>query len=103
MGKKNSMSSYQLNTASIDSPWTEEEKEELTYECPECGAEALRWVREDYELLEGKVIQELEHLRCGECGERCFDIAAMRRIEAIQSAIKPPRRTRKQTSAINNA
>ena len=96
------MSSYQLNTASIDSPWTEEEKE-LTYECPECGAEALRWVREDYELLEGKVIQELEHLRCGECGERCFDIAAMRRIEAIQSAIKPPRRTRKQTSAINNA
>lgn len=102
MEKKNSMSSYQLNTASIDSPWTNEEKE-LTCECPVCGAEALRWVREDYKLFEGEVIPELEHLRCGECGERCFDIAAMRRIEAIQSTRKPPPRTRKRTMEKKNA
>ena len=83
------MSLSPQSTASIESPWSADEKT-LVYECPTCGEETLRWVTEDVTLQDGKIAALLEHLACSSCGEKCFDVAAMKRIEGIRG--KQPRR-----------
>jgi YgiT-type zinc finger domain-containing protein len=59
--------------------------------CPLCGRRTLREVVEDCELSAGRVVRHLRHTRCRACGERFFDVAAMR---AIEAARKPTARRR---------
>jgi YgiT-type zinc finger domain-containing protein len=59
--------------------------------CPLCGRRTLEEVVEDCELSGGRLIKRLPHTRCKSCGERFFDVAAMRAIEAIR---KPTARRR---------
>ena len=59
--------------------------------CPLCGRRTLEDVVEDCELSGGRLIKRLRHTRCKSCGERFFDVAAMR---AIEAARKPAARRR---------
>jgi YgiT-type zinc finger domain-containing protein len=52
--------------------------------CPVCGRRTLEEVVEDCELSEGRIVRRLRHTRCKACGERFFDVAAMRAIEAAR-------------------
>lgn len=88
------MSLSHQSATSVESPWTAEEKRE-TFRCPTCGAEAFRWVTEDCKLLDGTVVPDLEHLKCFECGERCFDIAAMRRIREVRESLVAKKKDRR--------
>lgn len=63
----------------IDAPWRDEEKQE-SYECPECGKDAVRWVQSDIRLKDGTFIPALERMQCSACGENLFDLQAMKRI-----------------------
>lgn len=89
------MSSYPQNVSSIESPWTEEELNQ-TYLCHECGKEAVRLVRNDYVLMDGTIIPDLERLQCASCGANMFDLAAMRRIREVRSS-QTKHRTRRRT------
>lgn len=61
--------------------------------CPICGRKTLREVVEDCELSAGRAVRHLRHTRCRSCGERFFDVAAMR---AIEAARKPTARRRSE-------
>ena len=52
--------------------------------CPLCGRRTLEQVVENCELSGGRLIKRLRHTRCKSCGERFFDVAAMRAIEAAR-------------------
>lgn len=49
--------------------------------CPVCGRKALLDVVEDCRLSGGRRVRRLRHTRCEACGERFFDVAAMKAIE----------------------
>lgn len=49
--------------------------------CPVCGRKALLDVVEDCRLSGGRQVRRLRHTRCEGCGERFFDVAAMKAIE----------------------
>jgi len=69
------------------SPWTAEDKAAI-WHCWECGRKTLCWVVEDYMLEQGTRVPDLEHLKCSACGERGFDLAAMRKIGAYREKAK---------------
>ncbi len=50
--------------------------------CAVCGRRSLTDVVEDCELSGGRLVKRLRHTRCRSCGERFFDVVAMRAIEA---------------------
>jgi YgiT-type zinc finger domain-containing protein len=52
--------------------------------CPLCGRRMLAEVVEDCELSGGRLVRRLRHTRCKSCGERFFDVAAMRAIAATR-------------------
>jgi len=72
------------------SPWTAEDKA-ATWHCWECGRKAMRWVVEDCILDDGTIVPSLEHLKCSACGERGFDLAAMRKIRAYREKANVPK------------
>jgi YgiT-type zinc finger domain-containing protein len=59
-----------------------------TYKCPSCGVGRTRIQRIAHELVskQGKrvVIPDLDVEVCDHCGERVFDLAAVRQIEAYK-------------------
>jgi ribosomal protein L37E len=54
--------------------------------CPLCGRRTLAEVVEDCALSGGRLVKRLRHTRCKSCGERFFDVAAMRTIEAARKS-----------------
>ena len=64
--------------------------------CPSCGSPQLQQVRKDLTDEfhgEGYVVPQVEFYECPDCGERLYDRAAMRKIEAYSPAFaNPPRR-----------
>ena len=49
--------------------------------CPECGRIAMVSVEEKCQLADGLIVEQLCHYRCGSCGARFFDDAAMHCIQ----------------------
>lgn len=66
--------------------------------CPSCGSKDVREVTRN---LSGTVrrrryvVRDLRFLECASCGERVYDPAAMRRIEAVSPAFGHGRRRKK--------
>ncbi len=49
--------------------------------CPECGEMKLVRVSETCQVAEGPTVPRLRHHKCGACGARFFDDAAMHAIQ----------------------
>jgi YgiT-type zinc finger domain-containing protein len=57
--------------------------------CPNCGSEKLKKVCQDWTgNYRGQtyIVPELEYYECPNCGEKLYDRAAMRKIEAYSPA-----------------
>ena len=52
--------------------------------CPECGAVQMADTVDNYRTEDGLMVRRLRHLKCGACGARFFDDAAMHRIQAVR-------------------
>ncbi len=68
--------------------------------CPCCGSTAIRAVKRDWSgSYRGKryTVKALRYFQCPQCGEKVYDPAAMRRIEAVSPAF--PKRQRARRSA----
>jgi len=62
--------------------------------CPTCGSSDIKKVKRDWTgNFKGQqyIVPSLEFYECPHCGERIFDRAAMRKIEAISPAFKKKR------------
>ena len=49
--------------------------------CPECGAMQMAYTVESCQTEDGLKLRRLGHFKCGACGARFFDDAAMHRIQ----------------------
>lgn len=70
--------------------------------CPNCGSDQIKKVCSDWTgVFHGQsyVVPELAFYECPVCGERVFDRAAMRRIQACSPAYKQGRKTSQSPSA----
>jgi YgiT-type zinc finger domain-containing protein len=69
-------------------------KKTATIRCPTCGRPGVRRVTRDVATRIGAtelVVRGVEVDECPSCGERLYDLAALRRIRAAR---RPPRRSR---------
>ncbi|MDP8239671.1 MAG: YgiT-type zinc finger protein [Candidatus Hatepunaea meridiana] len=64
----------------------------VDFPCPECGRPTLSRIVEDFKLLDGRIVPNLERTHCSSCKEEFFDIEAMRKIEAVRFSKRDVRR-----------
>lgn len=66
--------------------------------CPSCGSLKIKQVRQDWTGKHNSKayrVPELEYYECSNCGEKLYDRAAMRRIEAASPAyVRRPHKKR---------
>ena len=55
--------------------------------CPECGAMRMAHTVEDCRAEDGLTVRRLRHFKCGACGARFFDDAAMHRIQSERAKL----------------
>ena len=58
--------------------------------CVECGKTEVVSVVETCHLADGVTVKRLRHYKCGSCGARFFDDAAMHRIQQDRTASSVP-------------
>ena len=66
------------------------------FHCPTCGSAKIRRVRKTVTRTHAGqtyTVPDLAFSECPACGERVYDRAALRRIEALSPAYQRPRRT----------
>jgi YgiT-type zinc finger domain-containing protein len=71
--------------------------QKLTY-CPTCGSAEIRVVKRDLERTVKGItytVPALEFEECPVCGEKVFDPAAMRKIEAYSPSFAKPQRKKR--------
>lgn len=66
--------------------------------CPTCGSKNIKCKRQDFtETVKEQTytVPDLEFYECPDCGEKLFDAAAMRKIEAYSPSFAKSRQKKK--------